>query len=82
MYWKTIENIKITDLRKCLLKLKKKYIVSPWIEDIVNKNNFFISKNCFFVLRHKSACVILPLKFTAVLSIVSIAAPDAAKLPK
>ena len=38
MYWKTIENIKITDLQKCLLKLKKKYIVSPWIEDIVNKN--------------------------------------------
>ena len=38
MYWKTIENIKITDLRKCLLKLKKKYIVSPWIEDIINKN--------------------------------------------
>ena len=38
MYWKTIKDIKITDLRKCLFRLKKKYIVSPWIEDIINKN--------------------------------------------
>ena len=38
MYWKTIKNIKITNLQKCLFKLKKKYIVSPWIEDIVKKN--------------------------------------------
>ena len=38
MYWKTIKDIKITNLQKCLFKLKKKYIVSPWIEDIVKKN--------------------------------------------
>tara|TARA_X000001036_G_scaffold389986_1_gene387380 strand:- start:1064 stop:1528 length:465 start_codon:yes stop_codon:yes gene_type:complete len=38
MYWKTIKDIKITDLRQCLSKLKKKYVVSPWVEDIVNKN--------------------------------------------
>ena len=37
MYWKTIKDIKITNLQKCLFKLKKKYIVSPWIEDIVKK---------------------------------------------
>ena len=38
MYWKTIKNVQVTNLNKCLIKLKKKYVVSHWIEDIVKKN--------------------------------------------
>ena len=38
MYWKTIKNVQVTNLNKCLIKLKRKYVVSHWIEDIVKKN--------------------------------------------
>ncbi len=38
MYWKTIKDVRVTNLQKCLVKLRKKYVVSHWIDDIVKRN--------------------------------------------
>ncbi len=38
MYWKTISDVRVKNLHKCLVKLKKRYVVSHWVEDIIRKN--------------------------------------------
>ena len=53
MYWKTIKDVRPINLQKCLVKLKRKYIVSPWIEDIVNKNKNKKFKKNKIVTLHK-----------------------------
>ena len=47
MHWKTISDVHVKDLKGCLIRLKEKYIISHWIEDIIKKN-----KNKKFI-KHK-----------------------------
>ena len=38
MLWKVIKSVKYNKLGDCLKELKKKYKISPWIEDIIKRN--------------------------------------------
>jgi len=53
MLWKKINTIKYRNINECIKDFKKKYILSPWIIDIVNqiKNHKFDKKKKYEIHR-------------------------------